>query len=869
MMQKKGLQALFFILAGVFAARVWQISFLGIEAIRIGFGSLFIILGGLYLGPWWGALVGGSIDILGFLLQPGNGVDQYLPQITFVSILWGMWPWYLLKWRRFSTEIKDLFFVIGIPQAVFSIGFMSMMISLHYSLPLMTLVRSRFTAQLVTIPVYVMISYIIFKNRQLTEDLYHEKGEQALLLDTIDVQIWYLKDEATYGRVNQSHIDFLGAKREEVENRDLYEITSTEKEAETCIKGNREVFMKKKKIKSEEWIIDGHGERRLLSIIKSPKLNEVGDVEYVVCYAIDSTEQKEMERQLQYQHEFQRVVANISSRFINTPRAWIHESIENTLSQIGHFFSVDRAYFFQFSLDGLMMSNTYEWCREGIDPQKDLIQDAPVENVSWMMGEILSKEYVFIPDINTLEHEEERREFQRQGIQSLLCIPIRVNDRVIGFIGIDSVRRKMIWSEEEITLLRVISGIMSSALSKHQTEEELYYRTQELDREIEKALKIHTHTLPTSLPSIPNLSFAVYYKPAERIGGDFYDVIHVGQKLILYLLDVSGHGLDGSMLSVFVKHTIRGFLSFSPQKSITPSSILHYLVTKFREEDYPEEYLISIFLGVLDLESMELMYAGGGFQDTPFVWIKRGEETQLQSRGLFLSPLISMDLYTFPEKRIVLTPGTTLFFNTDGLSEEKRSGVLYRDRLSHIFYKNAYLPPTLISQAVVEDFRQFNNGSLQGQDDITFFVMQVKPEEKERLDGELTHLQELDGLHRQVIDLLTPSQETFTLRTCLTELVANAIEHGNSMDSNKRVSIEIIRFEEYIQVSIEDEGEGFLWQERIDGSLDLRDYKVRGRGIAMTKMLCDGLFYNEKGNRVTCIVKRHRGIEEQSLISHR
>ncbi|NLX90270.1 MAG: SpoIIE family protein phosphatase [Firmicutes bacterium] len=79
----------------------------------------------------------------------------------------------------------------------------------------------------------------------------------------------------------------------------------------------------------------------------------------------------------------------------------------------------------------------------------------------------------------------------------------------------------------------------------------------------------------------------------------------------------------------------------------------------------------------------------------------------------------------FQESKLTLTSGTTIFFNTDGLTEQQASGVYYGEILPKVFYENSRLSPQLIIRAVCEDFRRFNNGSLQGTDDITCLVMQL------------------------------------------------------------------------------------------------------------------------------------------------
>ena len=137
----------------------------------------------------------------------------------------------------------------------------------------------------------------ITESKRAEQELQEKKEQQEMLLDNIETQIWYRKDEKTYGSVNQSHADFFGVKKEELENKSLYELMSTREEAETCIAGNQEVFSKKQKIHSEEMVLNGKGESRLLSITKTPKLDANNNVEYVVCSAEDITDRKQAEKE--------------------------------------------------------------------------------------------------------------------------------------------------------------------------------------------------------------------------------------------------------------------------------------------------------------------------------------------------------------------------------------------------------------------------------------------------------------------------------------------------------------------------------------------------------------------------------------------
>lgn len=415
------------------------------------------------------------------------------------------------------------------------------------------------------------------------------------------------------------------------------------------------------------------------------------------------------------------------------------------------------------------------------------------------------------------------------------------------------------WIDGRLVRMEIASDITErkeaeEQLTRYTKEVEALY--QQLDQEMDKARQIHKNILPVDLPQIEGISFASYYHPAQLLGGDFFDVVQVQNKLILYLSDVSGHSLDCAMLSVFVKHTIQGYLSFSSIDDITPGRVLRYLVEKFNQENYPEAYFICIFFGVLDLDTMEFSYSGLGFQDTPFVRLGSGKPMQLMSKGLFISSSIPVERIRFQEKTISLSPGSTIFFNTDGLTEQGEAGDYYGERLSHIFYSSAQLPPPMISQAVLEDFQAFNQGSLQGSDDITFLILQLDPVVHREMQQELdTSFLVLETLRSEVQECFYHVQEKNTILTCLIELVINAMEHGNQMDPKKKVSVEILEKEAFVQIAVVDEGEGFNWRSRIDKSMELEGKTERGRGIAMTRILSDGLCYNKKGNQVTCIVK--------------
>ncbi|HKK48568.1 MAG TPA: PAS domain S-box protein, partial [Alkalispirochaeta sp.] len=135
---------------------------------------------------------------------------------------------------------------------------------------------------------------ILLSTRDITERKTAEHAaacaieDQRILLDNVPTQIWYLTDITMYGRVNEAHARFLGFQKEDLAFRDMSDRLTADVVA-ACQLSNRRVFETCQTVVSEEWVPDASGEPRLLSITKTPQVNDQGNVEYVVCAAHDIT----------------------------------------------------------------------------------------------------------------------------------------------------------------------------------------------------------------------------------------------------------------------------------------------------------------------------------------------------------------------------------------------------------------------------------------------------------------------------------------------------------------------------------------------------------------------------------------------------
>lgn len=95
-------------------------------------------------------------------------------------------------------------------------------------------------------------------------------------------------------------------------------------------------------------------------------------------------------------------------------------------------------------------------------------------------------------------------------------------------------------------------------------------------------------------------------------------------------------------------------------------------------------------------------------------------------------------------------------------------------------------------------------------------------------------------------------------RLVFSELLCNAVIHGNKKDKTKKVKFSLVKKNELICCIIEDEGDGFNFDNLTLGrDLDKTLLNENGRGLYIVSQLTHSLEFNSKGNSIKCIKKVH------------
>jgi signal transduction histidine kinase/CheY-like chemotaxis protein len=180
-----------------------------------------------------------------------------------------------------------------------------------------------------------------------------------------------------------------------------------------------------------------------------------------------------LEEELDYRYAFERLVTSISSRLINLASERTDQEIVGALSEVGEFVDADRGHLFRFSADGAVQSSTHEWCRNGLEPHHDALQELASAVYPWFTRRIRTPEVVIVPAVDELPAAAaaEKAVYDREGLRSLVAVPIVASEVVVGYLSFSSVRRRRDWSDDVVALMKIVGELMLGAFERRRREE--------------------------------------------------------------------------------------------------------------------------------------------------------------------------------------------------------------------------------------------------------------------------------------------------------------------------------------------------------------------------------------------------------------
>jgi sigma-B regulation protein RsbU (phosphoserine phosphatase) len=155
----------------------------------------------------------------------------------------------------------------------------------------------------------------------------------------------------------------------------------------------------------------------------------------------------------------------------------------------------------------------------------------------------------------------------------------------------------------------------------------------DLSKDLETAAKIQTSMLPKWVYLDSEIIFSSHYEPFEAVGGDLFDRIKINDDCyVVYLGDISGHGVQAALLMTAIKSIIKIMVETDKDNTDLP-----WLVTKLNNRLSNELFIfdnyLTLLIGIIDLKKNEFRYLNAGHPPIVMIDTITGEPSAIESAG--------------------------------------------------------------------------------------------------------------------------------------------------------------------------------------------------------------------------------------------
>lgn len=391
---------------------------------------------------------------------------------------------------------------------------------------------------------------------------------------------------------------------------------------------------------------------------------------------------------------------------------------------------VDRRFFREAVHGENLLSDLSDQLRTLAEPQQVLAsvtarirQALHVERVdAWLDGQVPAAVAERVKTGAALIATDEPNEWLRAA-HAELVLPIAPRQQLLGVLTLGPKRSEEPYSDRDIRLLESVTHQAGLALENAQLASTVAHEAAQreiLQRELDLAREVQTRLLPKQEPSIPGLETAGLCRPAQSIGGDYYDYLALASgAFVLAIGDVAGKGVPAALLMSNLQAALRGLTVSSTLDVPALTSQLNQLVY----DSTPSNRFITFLYSVYEPATRRWICSTAGHNPAALLRAGSHEVEWLRTKGLGLGLKRSA---RFEQLERTLAPGDLLLLYTDGLTEAVNTAgdEFSEERLARCLVKHRHLPATQLRDALVRDVDAFAGAAPQ-HDDMTLILVRV------------------------------------------------------------------------------------------------------------------------------------------------
>ncbi len=271
-------------------------------------------------------------------------------------------------------------------------------------------------------------------------------------------------------------------------------------------------------------------------------------------------------------------------------------------------------------------------------------------------------------------------------------------------------------SEEQKRLINEISQLNEN-LEQRVIDRTLTIQAQseELNRQIMMARRIQMSLLPVRLPDINAVTLSFKYQPMMAVGGDFIDFYYNNREMMLFICDVSGHGVPAAFLSAMVKMSLPACYNAGRNTSLAMEKLHQSLQGKMGG------HFISAIFCHIDLAAGTMTSTNAGHP--PIIIIRKAGDVEfVGSQGRIISEKLPLNAMNVTTK---LNEGDKMILYTDGITEARNHDLVMfgEDNLVRFIRQHRMRPATELCEEIYRMVINYiGTTSPEFEDDITLMV---------------------------------------------------------------------------------------------------------------------------------------------------
>jgi sigma-B regulation protein RsbU (phosphoserine phosphatase) len=259
----------------------------------------------------------------------------------------------------------------------------------------------------------------------------------------------------------------------------------------------------------------------------------------------------------------------------------------------------------------------------------------------------------------------------------------------------------------------IVVAIENKRLAKERLKEEV------VRKELELASRMQNMLFPETLPNNEKVEMAALYKPHQKVGGDYYDVITLNEnEIVICMADVSGKGISAALLMANFQANLLALSNYSESLS----ELVRELNRKVMRSAKGEKF-ITLFIAKYNYLTRTLNYVNAGHNPPILASGNAINQLKVGSTGLGMFD----ELPKVREGIITIDPNSILVCYTDGIVdiENKEKKEFSLERMIEILKYNKHLSMQQLNELYIKKIDSFRDG-MPYIDDITLLSCRFK-----------------------------------------------------------------------------------------------------------------------------------------------